>query len=322
MPLSPGDITIAVTVFSRREFVFAAVSSALNQSPQVKVIVVEDCGPDAKLRDDTLRQFGNRIEYFRNPRNRGLFDNWNACIEYCRTPWLSILHDDDALNPNFSSAMIDLERNLPGRSIYFGRAARLAADGKTHSPPPVSWPGNCREIDVRELADECFLIFPGQLFRVADAQSIGGFRKESFLTGDWDFWFRMALKFGAAQTSVEVAVNREHEGKDRGSTRVERMGWKWALDNLQRKRNYALLKRETGQSIPFDRSKPLSNAPISSRMVLRHANNYSRRMLRYNWWLFTHSRAPNAQYALLQTAVRWCGPASLRLASRFFGGRS
>ncbi len=47
--LSAGDITIAVTVFNRRKYVKQAIASALGQTRPVRVIVVEDCGPDPGL---------------------------------------------------------------------------------------------------------------------------------------------------------------------------------------------------------------------------------------------------------------------------------
>src|SRR5579872_1501005 len=62
MALSPEEITIAVTVFSRREFVLEAIGSALNQTVRVKVIVVEDCGPDPALQGFVTGKFGNRID--------------------------------------------------------------------------------------------------------------------------------------------------------------------------------------------------------------------------------------------------------------------
>ena len=55
--LNPSDLTIAVTVFSRRDYILEAVRSALNQTVPVKVIVVEDCGPDVTLRDFVLKEF-------------------------------------------------------------------------------------------------------------------------------------------------------------------------------------------------------------------------------------------------------------------------
>jgi glycosyltransferase involved in cell wall biosynthesis len=316
MELRAENITIAVTVYSRRDYVRDAIRSALNQTVPVKVIVVEDCGPDATLQDLVVREFGAQVEYFRNPKNRGLFDNWNACLESCRTPWLSILHDDDLLHPNFVETMLALAKQAPERALYFGRAARLEESGKIYPAPPVSWKNDWREIDVVELADECFLLFPGQLFRVADVQTIGGFRKNSYFTGDWDTWFRLALRFGAAQSGREVSVSRAHDGVDRGTSLVVRNGCKWALDNVQRKRNLALLREERKIAIPFGREKFLQHSPIPSRLMLRFAPGFSRRILRYNAYLFTHSKPPHLRYAALQWLVRVFGDRVLRLLSR------
>src|SRR5947209_4208659 len=111
--LSPEQITIAVTVFNRRAFLRQAVASALDQRVPVKVIVVEDCGPDPTSRDLVRREFGARVGYFLNARRRGIFGAANACVELCPTPWLSILHDDDYLAPEFVEAMLELHRHCP-----------------------------------------------------------------------------------------------------------------------------------------------------------------------------------------------------------------
>src|SRR5690242_712154 len=50
MELKPEQITIAVTVYNRRDYLPDAIQSALNQTVPVRVIVVEDCGPDPGLR--------------------------------------------------------------------------------------------------------------------------------------------------------------------------------------------------------------------------------------------------------------------------------
>ena len=314
--LRPEAITIAVTVYSRRDFVLGAIQSALEQTIPVKVMVVEDCGPDPTLRDFVLREFGSRIQYIRNPRNRGLFDNWNACLEYCRTPWISILHDDDLLRPIFVEAMLSLAKAAPGRSLYFGRAGVMTGDVVT--PPALlgDWPQNRRDFDLVAMADQSPVFFPGQIMRVESVRALGGFKTASYFTGDWDMWFRLALRFGATQTATEVAVMRSHFGEDRGTSRVERKGWKWALDNVQRKRNLALLRREKGLAIPFDRVKLLREQPIPSRLLCQHAHEFSGRMLRYNAWLFTRSKAPHLQYAALQCLVRLLGPRVFRGISR------
>ncbi len=316
MELKPEHITIAVTVFNRRDFLLEAIQSALNQTVPVKVIVVEDHGPDPTLRDFVLAKFAGRIEYFRNPQNRGLFDNWNACMEYCATSWLSILHDDDRLQPDFVKTMLALSNAAPDRALYHGQSAVLHDDGKITPPPPVTWKDNWQGVDLVELSDQSFImLFPGNLFHVETARAIGGVRSNSFYTGDWDLWFRLALRGGAVRTAATVAVMRSHYGAERGSTRVDRMGWRWALENVQRKRNLALLRLQKNIRVPFDRTRHLRHGPIPSRVLLNNAHRYSGRILRYNAWLFTRSRPPHARYAALQWLVRLFGPRMLRAGS-------
>lgn len=305
-----------MTVYSRREFVLNAVRSALEQTVPVNVIVVEDCGPDPSIRDLILTEFGTRIQYFRNPRRRGLFDNWNACIDYCQTPWLSILHDDDFLHPNFIATMLGLARSAPDRGIYFGRTGILYEQGPVTPTGEFTCADHWREIDPVELAVGCFLLFPGQLFNVERARAVGGFRPNSYFTGDWDFWFRLVMNFGGAQSATEVSVARAHWGFDRGSSLVNRKGWIYALENVQRKRNLRALRRAKGIQLTFERAKPLIVQPVPSRLLLRFAKEFSPRLLRYNAWLFTNSRSPHAGYSLLQFIVKLFGPRSLRFLSR------
>jgi glycosyltransferase involved in cell wall biosynthesis len=317
--LRAEDITIAITVYDRRDYVVAAIDSALAQTVPVKVMVVEDCGPDPGLREFILQKFGGRIEYLRNPQNRGLFDNWNACLEYCRTPWLSILHDDDLLYPHFVETMLALAQQAPGRGLYYGRRNRLEPDGKIYPPTVVSWQ-NWRDLDssaaLLEQADESVLGYPGNLIRVEAARGLGGFRKHFRFTGDWDMWMRLVVHFGGIETATVVAVGRCHEDFGRASSGVTRRGWKWVLDNVQRKRNLNLLKTAKGISAPFDRAKLVRRNPVPMRQMLRQAGGFSRGVLVYNWWLLTQSTPPHWHYALLQQAVRWFGPQFLRRLSR------
>lgn len=313
--LSPEHITIAVTVYSRRQFVLAAIDSALQQTVPVKVIVVEDCGPDPTLQEMIRGAFGARIHYFRNAQRRGLFDNWNACMEYCTTPWLSILHDDDLLRPNFVEKMLSLARVAPNRGLYFARTGILNEQGAV-TPAPFPTNSEWRELDPVELAEACFLMFPGQLFDAGRARSLGGFRTNSYLTGDWDMWLKLVLRFGGAQSNAELSLVRSHYGFDRGTSLVNRKGWTYALDNVQRKRNRRLLREEKGIDIGFERTKPLKSHPIPSRLLLRYACGFSKRMLAYNAWLFVHSTPPHWGYALLQRAVKVFGPRPLRWLSQ------
>ena len=312
-----NKVTIAVTVYDRRQYIVQAIRSALDQTVPVKVIVVEDCGPDATLQDFVLSKFGDRIQYFRNPRRRGLFDNWNACIELCTTPFLSILHDDDFLEPNFVAAMQELISQAPDCGLYFGRPQTVDARGRkicnNHPPMDTPW----RKVSLRDFAARNVVFFPGQLFSVEAARAVGGFRRTSFYCGDFEMWARLVHQFGAAQTSAMVASVRTHDQLGRGTTRVERSGKIHAFTFVQLKRVRAMLRAQ-GINAPLDRRELLGESQLSTRFVLKNAATFSPRMLRYNYGLFMCSRSWKLTYTALQLAARFLGPSSLKWASKAY----
>src|SRR5690349_1887578 len=111
MPSNPisrsnvSKITVAITVFDRRDFILEAIASVVDQPFHVPIIIVEDDSPDNGLRDYVLNRYGGRITYLKNSYRHGLFDNWNVCVDACQTEYLSILHDDDLFLPNFLETM-------------------------------------------------------------------------------------------------------------------------------------------------------------------------------------------------------------------------
>jgi glycosyltransferase involved in cell wall biosynthesis len=314
------NITIAITVYDRRTFLDTAVRSVLKQrdiSRCPAVIVVEDCGPDLQLREQTMEKFGDQIVYHRNARRRGLFGNWNACLEICSTEWLCILHDDDFLEPGFVEAMMELATAAPDRALYYGRCHVIDEQGnrieKREAPERFEW----EELPLEAWARYDPVCFPGQLFNVAAARGLGGFRASSHYCADWEMWFRLALNFGAAATNRVVANYREHFATGRGTTRVDVSGRKYALVNAQRKR-FATILRGMGTNARFDRVALQRDSPMPARFLLEYGDRFSPRMLRYNTALFLRSKAPNSIYRFFQLVIRLFSWHSLPLFSRLF----
>lgn len=316
--LSPKDITIAITVYDRRKYISQAITSALAQrcGEGVQVIVVEDCGPDAGLRDAVSKEFGSRIAYHRNQRRRGLFDNWNACLELCTTDWLCILHDDDCLEPTFVESMIELAEAAPGRALYYGLGDAIDAAGASIVKHPTFISFSWHEMPLEDWIQYDPVCFPAQLFNVAAARAVGGFRGTSRYTADWEMWFKLTLASGSAATNRVVATYREHHSIGRGTTAVDISGRKHAYVNMQRKRHIAMLREKTPQP-RFDRHMFYKEAPLPSRFILQHGYSFSPQMLRYNAGLLGVSSPPHFSYRLLQLLSRlsW---RSLRMVSHIF----
>jgi hypothetical protein len=314
-PVNPDDITIAITVFDRRQFIEQAIVGALGQTLPARVMVVEDCGPDAGLQAFVRGKFGARLGYHRNPRRRGLFDNWNACLELCQTPWLCICHDDDFLAPCFVEAMVQLAQRAPGRGLYYGRVHIVDPVGrplKTHlEPAEVRW----RDMDLVDAAYYNPVPFPGELFRADHARALGGFRPTSFFTGDWEMWMQLAIHHGATATNRVVGNSRAHESAERGTTRVDRSGKRLAFVTMQCKRNLALL-RQHGSAATFDRAALQRRSPLSTRYLLQCGAGFSSRMLAYNVGLLLRSESPNWRHWGVKVLAAALGPRVVGMASK------
>jgi len=313
--LSSDQITIAVTAYDRRGFIAQAIESALNQTVPVQVMVVENCGPDADLRGFVMGKFGSRLEYHRNTQPRSMFGNWNACLEYCRTPWLSILHDDDFLAPGFVAAMLALHQELPGRGLYFGHSVIV---DKTGRPLPTSLRASpdfkLRIVELHQALYGTPFLFPGQLFQAEAARAAGGFRATSQFCGDWEMWAKLIARKRAAETAETVAFYRRHASAT--TDQIVCAGRQVPLTYVQHKRVLHLL-REAGQPVRFDRIQFQARSPLPTRFLVRHGDKLSPHLLAYHVRLFLLSRPPHWRYGLLQTLTRWLrGAAFIKVLSK------
>jgi glycosyltransferase involved in cell wall biosynthesis len=316
MSLLAHQITIAVTVYNRRQFVKQAVASALDQTVPVRVIVVEDCGPDPTLESFVKDEFGSRIEYIRNPSRRGLFGNWNACMGLCATEWLSILHDDDYLAPGFVEAIIELARQAPGQALYLGQSVVVDEEGQPlagNKLRPLN--GDWKRIGLQDIVFGPFP-FPGHVFKVSAARELGGFRESSYYCGDWEMWARLIARGGGAQTAKLAGYLRSHASWERGTNAVIRSGRQMPTTFVQQKRILALLPEDS--KIGFDRAAFHQQSPLPVKFLLRYGASLRPRLLDYHVRLLLLSRPPHWRYAFYQQCAKVGGSRFVRLTSRLW----
>ena len=65
----------------------------------------------------------------RNERNLGLAGNWNECVRLATTPWVTILHGDDRLLPEYAARVLAAAEREPGVTALFTDAVNIDGDG-------------------------------------------------------------------------------------------------------------------------------------------------------------------------------------------------
>jgi glycosyltransferase involved in cell wall biosynthesis len=98
--------SIVIPTYKRTDLFAEALKSAVNQDSvrDYEILVVDNEPYDGTINEaeKIVRSFtDNRIKYYRNESNIGMFGNWNRCIELAKSNWICMLHDDDYLDSRY-----------------------------------------------------------------------------------------------------------------------------------------------------------------------------------------------------------------------------
>lgn len=105
-------VTIVITTYKRPHFIVEALRSALDQRVTFELeIIVADNDPDAESLLVVQQAFANlgeyNFRYFVHAQNIGMFGNFNRSLELARGEWVTILNDDDLLDPDCIQMLYD-----------------------------------------------------------------------------------------------------------------------------------------------------------------------------------------------------------------------
>jgi glycosyltransferase involved in cell wall biosynthesis len=124
------SVSVLVTVYNRTEYLRNAIESVLNQSfRDFEVVVLDDSGiAIAKDICDPYLSCG-KVRYQPNAKTLGVAESLRAAIEDCRSDFISILNDDDRLEPGFLSALVPPLQADPRRVLAFSDHWLMDAEG-------------------------------------------------------------------------------------------------------------------------------------------------------------------------------------------------
>jgi hypothetical protein len=254
------------------------------------------------------------VEYRRNPKTLGLFQNMNQCIWNSPTPWVSVLHDDDVLEKKFVEQVLAVAPEVDACSLFCGGTTYIDQSGKPFFVKNAHADQRWRRVPAEDHANENQFSFPGQLMHVATARRVGGFPDKSLYTGDWELWFKLTLEQGTVQLGANLSYYRSHLGPNRGTTTASKSGRKTPCCAAQVKRNLARL-RNGGHEPSFDRAKWLRNYGPLYRDLLAYSWSMPSWLLSYNRRLLLKTKPSSRMSRILHWVSKIFGNPGIRLAS-------
>ncbi len=200
-------LTIALPVYKRTEFVRKALDSAINQTVECSILLIDNNSPHNEFRE-IIESYGSaEIAYIKTEETVPQDENFNNCFRYARTPWVTVLHDDDMLHcqyVEFCRDILDRFGEKVGGIIFRNNVGEEEWSGVDQKKKLTD--------DIRKLNPSYFhfhnIPFPGVLVKKDHALQLNGFNNDLHPIADFDFWYRYSKTDGMYYVNQEMAYFR------------------------------------------------------------------------------------------------------------------
>jgi len=206
-------ISVIMPVFKRPEYFKIALDSVLNQDfeDQYEIVVVDnntdegDINRNQKIVEEAC---SDKVLYYRNEKNIGMFGNWNRGIELSRANYVTYCHDDDMFLPNTLSTLYEIQGGK-GNKAVFGTSNKIDTIGNYITTAPVP---HAKFKILKPLMSYDYSIFDvfmgspgfgcGCLFKRDKLIEIGGYSEEFYPSADYALNAVYIVKYGATYTRI------------------------------------------------------------------------------------------------------------------------
>jgi glycosyltransferase involved in cell wall biosynthesis len=212
------SVTIAIPTYNRSKLLKKSLQSVLAQThTDLEVLVLDNASLDDT--QSVVHALADpRIKYVGSNKNIGLFRNWNRAIKLNRSPYLSILPDDDELLPEFIQQSLAALEASPNAAYSFTKASGIGLDNE---PVPLSgeFPKggvmSGLELLHQFVAGTNWVIRPSTvMIRSSALDTVGPFNTaHSRLSIDLNLYLRMAADFDVVFIAKTLTRNRIHTGQ-------------------------------------------------------------------------------------------------------------
>ncbi len=199
---SHGRVSIIVPVFNGEQYLRESLDSIVAQThPPTEVLVMDDASTDGT--PAIVASYGNRVSYYRQPQNRGIYGNVNDGIGIARGEYIAVYHADDIYHPSIVEREVAfLERHPEAGAVFcqdvfidtLGREfGRLEMPSEVRGGCPLDYPAI---LNALLRYKNRFLRSPSSMVRASVYRGVGSYRDAEFYnTSDLEMWLRIARRY-------------------------------------------------------------------------------------------------------------------------------
>lgn len=208
-------ITTIIPTYRRPELLRKAIQSVLNQTfPHFLIYVCDNASGDETASDVSEFSRGDsRVKYFCHSRNIEAIPNFNFGMRQVKTPFFSLLADDNTLLPDFFKDAIEALESNPEAVLFAGQTIKIDDKGQIISSSLVKWPsGPVFPPDgLINIWEKRLPTWESVLFRTEILKTVGFLDPSLNPSTDQDFMMRITRKYMIYISKKPYAIFLRHE---------------------------------------------------------------------------------------------------------------
>lgn len=198
--------SVMIPTYNSGEYLHKTLQSIMahDRGPErMEIEVVDNCSTEGNPEALVRAVCGNRVAFYRRPKNEGAIANFNACIQRGHGRLIHILHSDDYVLPGFYAEIERLAELYPDVALLATRCFFVDENGiitgVTTRIPDLEKGGS----SVDALYYATAMQFPGVVIRRKFYEAHGGYISSLVHTSDREMWARaVSSKGGVISTKI------------------------------------------------------------------------------------------------------------------------
>ena len=181
------NIVVVIAAYNAARTLARSVTSALEQTPEVDVVVTDDGSTDAT--SEVLEELNDpRVVVVRHDTNRGVSAARNSAVAAAETPFVIFLDADDELVPGAAATL--LAGFDEGVGVVSGRV-EVVGEERSRTWPPKDFDS---PISIEMLLEKNWIATSGTAMRTDLFRDIGGFDTKLTHSEDYKLWLQSAAR--------------------------------------------------------------------------------------------------------------------------------
>jgi glycosyltransferase involved in cell wall biosynthesis len=207
-------VSICIPVFNSDSFIASSLKSLKRQGYlNWNSIIVDDASTDESVKKilENIKD-DRRFTLYTNSINLGMVKNWNKAISLANGEFISILHGDDFLHPDYIAKTIDCFQKHPDVGMVF--SASYDIDNRRNINIYKPFDKDCfftTDSFIKQISEKGnFVRFPSVMLKKNVYDKVDLFDERLVLAVDLEMWLRISLFFNIWYLNEPLSYYRIH----------------------------------------------------------------------------------------------------------------